>query len=86
MKEKLTLSIEKSIITRAKKYSRSNRKSISEIVENHLEDLTDKKISIRSKKKIHPLVKQLAGVLKSSGNQDIKKEYHKHWEEKYAEK
>ena len=86
MKEKLTLSIEKSIITRAKKYSRSNRKSISEIVENHLEDLTDKKVSIRSKRKIHPQVKKLAGILKSRGNQDFKKEYHKHLEEKYSEK
>jgi hypothetical protein len=86
MKEKLTLSIEKSIISRAKKYSRFNRKSISEIVENHLEDLTDKKVTVRSGRKIHPRVKKLAGVLKRQGNKDVKKEYHKHLEEKYSDK
>lgn len=42
MEGKLTLSIEKKVIERAKKYAQKERRSLSDIVENYLKLLTTK--------------------------------------------
>ncbi len=86
MKDKLTLSIERTLILRAKRFSKTTRKSISKIVEDHLEELTQRKKTRANKKELHPLLKKLAGVIPGKKDMNIKEEYHKHLEEKYGNK
>ncbi len=53
MKSKLTLTIEESIITKAECFAKNKGISLSELVENHLESITqdksDEKISVKVK-------------------------------------
>ena len=44
MTTKLTLTIEKEVIERAKIYAKSTQRSLSEIIQNHLENLLSKNI------------------------------------------
>lgn len=54
MTTKLTLTVEKSIIERAKLYAKSTGRSLSELIENYLETITkdskEKKISSQAQK------------------------------------
>lgn len=62
MKRKFTLTIDLSIVEKAKKYAKKNSKSLSEIIESYLIDLTsDKK---RNKHNFSPIVKSLRGSFK----------------------
>ncbi|MEO5945341.1 MAG: DUF6364 family protein [Chitinophagaceae bacterium] len=59
MNTKLTLSINKTITERAKKYARKKKTSLSKLVENQLAKLTGD----NSTEEISPLVKGLSGVV-----------------------
>jgi hypothetical protein len=59
MNTKLTLSINKTITERAKKYARRKKTSLSKLIENQLAKLT----SDDSEDEISPLVKSLSGVV-----------------------
>ena len=41
---KLTLTIEKSVIEKAKKYAREKERSLSDIIENYLKAITEMKL------------------------------------------
>ncbi|MCH7400933.1 DUF6364 family protein [Belliella kenyensis] len=70
MSTKLTLTIDKSVIEKAKAFAKEHGKSLSQIIENYLKSLpTD-----REKQEITPNVKKLTGVIKLPKNFDYKKE------------
>lgn len=81
MNTKLTLTIEQSIIEKAKKYASEKGRSLSDIVENYL------KVIIKEEKQneveLTPIVKSLKGTFKKPRNFDYKKELAKRLAEKY---
>ncbi len=80
MNTKLTLTIEQSIIKKAKSYAKEKGRSLSDIVENYLKAITtEQKIT----EDISPLVKSLRGSFKVSKSFDYKKELTKELSKKY---
>ncbi len=80
MDKKLTLSLDKSIIEKAKTYAKSNNISLSKLIESYLTSLTK-----RSKKDIEitPLVESLSGVITLEKDFDVKDSYSDYLIEKY---
>ena len=81
MNTKLTLTIEQTIIEKAKKYAHIKGRSLSDIVENYLKAIT-KEDNIESID-LTPIVKSLKGTFKAPKNIDYKKELSKRLTEKY---
>ena len=81
MNTKLTLTIDKTVIDRAKKYAKEKGNSVSDIVENYLKVIT--KENVKSDIEITPLIKSLKGSFKAPGHFDYKKELSKRLSEKY---
>ncbi|RAR47048.1 DUF6364 family protein [Flavobacterium lacus] len=80
MNTKLTLSLDKEIIEKAKIYAKGTGRSLSEMVENYFKNL----VSTSKDEDIHPKVKKIIGRIKLPEDFDeekIKAEYHK---EKYG--
>ncbi len=71
MNTKLTLTLEKEVIEKAKKYASENGRSLSEMVENYF------KLLVREKKvpslEISNRVKRLQGIVKVDSTFDYKK-------------
>ena len=65
MEAKLTLKVKQAVIKQAKRYAQKRKTSISKLVENYLQKLTDPKDELTGQK-ITPLVKSLSGVIKDS--------------------
>ena len=82
MNTKLTLTIEREIIERAKIYARGKNRSLSDIIENYLKTLTDKEKQ-DNRQKLNPVVKSLKGSFKMPKNMDYKKELRNRVEKKY---
>lgn len=82
MNTKLTLTIEKDIIERAKNYAKGKNRSLSDIIENYLKMLTEKEDK-NSEQQLNPIVKSLKGSFKMPKNMDYKKELKNRLEEKY---
>ena len=80
MNTKLTLTIEQSIIERAKLYAKDKGRSLSDIIENYLKAITTEH---RIVEEISPLVNSLRGSFKSPKSFDYKKELSKGLSEKY---
>ncbi len=80
MNTKLTLSVDKEVIERAKRYSKARKISLSKLVESYLLSVTSKK---NQDDEITPLVKSLSGVIKLDEDFDYKKEYADYLTEKY---
>ncbi len=81
MNTKLTLTIEQTIIEKAKKYASSKGRSLSDIIENYLKVIT--KEESEEKIVMTPIVKSLKGSFKAPKNLDYKKELAKQLSEKY---
>ena len=79
MTSKLTLTVEKSIIERAKSYSKNSGRSLSEIITNYLDNLTKE----YSDTKISPKLQKIVGSVKLPKNFDIEKEKRKYLENKH---
>jgi hypothetical protein len=60
METKLTLKLDKSVIESAKKYAKTNNRSLSKLVENYFRNLTVKNEPPR---KHSPLVESLTGII-----------------------
>ncbi len=71
MSTKLTLTVDKSVISSAKKYARKRGKSLSNLVENYLKSLS---VNEQSKTGLSPKIKSLMGVIELPENFDYKKE------------
>lgn len=80
MTTKLTLTIDDSVITIAKKYAKNKGKSLSDIVENYLMSLTSKE---SKEDKISSKVLKLMGVIKLPKDFDYKAELTKGLSKKY---
>lgn len=81
MDTKLTLSMDKNIIDKAKEYARMKKTSLSNLIENYLISITEPVKSDDSE--ITPLVRSLSGVLKSGKKTDFKKQYGDYLANKY---
>ena len=81
MNTKLTLTIEQTIIEKAKKYANGKGRSLSNIVENYQKAITkeDNNESIE----LTPIVQSLKGTFKAPKNIDYKKALSKRLTEKY---
>ncbi len=82
MNTKLTLTIERDIIERAKSYAKDKNRSLSDIIENYLKILTEKEQK-NEDQKLNPIVESLKGSFKMPKNMDYKKELKNRLEEKY---
>ncbi|MBS1747087.1 MAG: hypothetical protein JST21_13030 [Bacteroidetes bacterium] len=80
MTTKLTLTIDDSVISTAKKYAKQKSKSLSGIVENYLMSLTTKENKTES---ISPKILKLMGSIKLPDNYEYKKELTKGLLKKY---
>lgn len=80
MNTKLTLTIDQSIIERAKSYAKGKGRSLSEIIENYLKVIT---IEQRPIEDISPITKSLRGSFKAPVDFDYKNELSKALSEKY---
>lgn len=81
MNTKLTLTIEQTIIERAKRYAKQKGRSLSDIIENYLKVIT--KEETKSDIEIKPLTKSLKGSFKAPSDFNYKKELSKGLSEKY---
>ena len=81
MNTKLTLTIERDIIRKAKKYARQKGRSLSDIIENYLKVIT--KDTPDTDIKITPLTKSLRGTFKAPAEFDYKEELSKRLSDKY---
>ena len=79
MDTKLTLKLDKLIIESAKEYAKEKNISLSKMIENYLQAITNKR---NTEIEISPLVQSLVGVI---GNQeeDYKKDYTDYLSKKY---
>lgn len=82
MNAKLTLKLNKKSIERAKKYARKNKKSLSSMVENYFNIVSEK--NEITDIEISPNVLELSGVINLKKQINIKEEYQKHIENKYS--
>jgi len=80
MTTKLTLTIDDSVISIAKKYAKPKGKSLSDIVENYLMSLTSKE---NKTEEISPRILKLMGAIELPENFDYKKELTKGLAKKY---
>ncbi|HMW95600.1 MAG TPA: DUF6364 family protein [Chitinophagales bacterium] len=83
MNTKLTLTIEQSIIEKAKKYARKHERSLSDLIENYLKALTAKENTTEAEDELSPTLKSLRGSFKMPKNFDYKKELSDRLSEKY---
>ncbi len=83
MNTKLTLTIEKEVIGKAKAYASQNGRSLSDIVENYLKAITHEE-GVREVE-ITPMMKSLKGSFKAPEGFDYKKELGKGLSEKYLD-
>lgn len=82
MNTKLTLTIEREIIERAKSYAKDKNRSLSDIIENYLKTLTEKEQKSNSQK-LNPTVESLKGSFKMPKNMDYEKELRNRLQDKY---
>lgn len=83
MNTKLTLTIDQSIIEKAKKYARKKERSLSDLVESYLKALTTEENITKVENELSPTLKSLKGSFKMSKNFDYKKELSDRLTEKY---
>jgi len=80
MDKKLTLSLNNAIIEQAKIYAKSNKTSLSRLIESYLASLTNKQ---NTELEITPLVKSLSGVIDLDSKGNTKEDYTDFLIEKY---
>ena len=79
MTTKLTLTVEKEVIERAKSYAKNTGRSLSEIIENYLEEITQES----GDEKISPKLKKIVGAVKLPKNFNEEKELRSYLENKH---
>jgi predicted CopG family antitoxin len=78
---KLTLTVEEDVIKKAKSYAKQTGRSLSELIENYLETLTDEHSA--ETLEISPKLRKLAGSVKLPADFDEKKELTAYFEQKH---
>ena len=79
MTTKLTLTVEKSIIERAKSYAKNTGRSLSELIENYFETITQES----GEEILSPKLNKLVGSVKLPKNFDQEKELRSYFESKH---
>ncbi len=79
MRAKLTLTIEESVIKRAKHYAKNTGKSLSELIENYLNNLT----SLKGEENLSPGLRKIVGSVKLPEDFDEDKELRNYLENKH---
>lgn len=79
MDTKLTLKLDQNVIEKAKSYAKTKNISLSKLIENHLDFLTDSKEKIA----VTPFVKSLSGTITLPSDFDHKESYKDHLSKKY---
>jgi formiminotetrahydrofolate cyclodeaminase len=80
MTTKLTLTVEKAVIEKAKSYAKKHGRSLSEIIENYLENIT----SDENKNQIlSPKLKKIVGAVSLPKDFDEEKELQAYFENKH---
>jgi len=80
MDSKLTLKLNISVIEQAKKYAKDNNISLSRMIENYLQAITERE---NKNIKISPLVESLTGVIQID-EKDYRKDYTDFLSQKYS--
>ncbi len=80
MNTKLTLSIDKKTVGRAKKFARERNRSLSNLVENYLKAVT---VEEAVNGEITPLVVELSGIVDAGGVRSHRSDYAAYLAEKY---
>ncbi len=80
MTTKLTLTVEKTVIEKAKSYAKHTGRSLSELIENYLETLIEEN---PKKEQLSPKLKKIVGVVKLPDDFDEKKELTAYFENKH---
>ncbi|MFC6268593.1 DUF6364 family protein [Frigoriflavimonas asaccharolytica] len=81
MTTKLTLTIEKDVIEKAKVYAKGTQRSLSEMVQKYLENLVNSKVSNEIST---PIVDRIAGSLPLPDNFDEDKALDEYYSKKYS--
>jgi hypothetical protein len=86
MNTKLTLSLEKDVIEKAKIYAKGTGRSLSEMVENYFKSLVSTPNNSQDDKdnEIDPGLKKLVGIIELPKDFDVKKARDEHYKEKYG--
>lgn len=79
MTTKLTLTVEKSVIERAKSYAKKTGRSLSEIIENYLATITEES----NNSELSPRLRKLVGVVELPQDFDEKDELRSAMEKKH---
>lgn len=79
MTTKLTLTVEKTVIERAKSYAKKTGRSLSELIENYLETITEE----NNNTDLSPKLQKLVGSVKLPEDFDEKKELRSAIEKKH---
>jgi hypothetical protein len=82
MDKKLTLSLDQSVIAKAKRYAKQNKTSLSKMIEAYFDSLTNNE-NQDGEIPISPLVESLCGVIKLPDGFDYKESRAKYLLEKY---
>jgi hypothetical protein len=80
MTTKLTLSVEKRVVQKAKRFAQTQKKSLSEIVTNYLDYISSQAIDASE---IDPEVLQASGEIPPDRIPDVKKAKFRYLKEKY---
>jgi hypothetical protein len=80
MTTKLTLSVEKRIVQRAKYYARTHKKSLSEIVTNYLDFISSQEAELPE---IDPEVLEASGQIPVEKIPDLKEPKYRYLKDKY---
>lgn len=80
MESKITIRLRNSVIQGAKQYAHSHKTSLSRIIENYLESITNVN---QDQTEITPLVESLSGVIQLDKDFNYKEHYTEYLIEKY---
>lgn len=82
MDKKLTLSLDQTVIEKAKNYAKKNKTSLSKMIESYFDSLTNNEIE-ENEIPISPLVESLCGVIELPEGFDYKEAKARYLLEKY---
>jgi hypothetical protein len=85
MKTKLTLSLDKDIIIKARDYAENNNSTISKLVSDYFKSIFSKSNAQKKEFIRTPILSEITGIIANKDYDDkkLKKIYRKHLEEKY---
>lgn len=71
MSTKLTLTLEKEIIEKAKAYAKSHKRSLSNLIEDYLKSILEQNDKLSTEIALTPIVKSLKGSVKVANTGDF---------------